>query len=279
MKLRDTIAKLIDTAVIEDKDALTARIADIPDLDLGEHFNPLSEAVNKLIDSRVAHENPTIAERVRTNVIGEFNRAQINNFKEAGLNASEIEELAKLDPAERTQAFSNMLDIKHKQKYGVTQSEREKELEAKYKAVEEAREKDKLEYDARLRAHEREIEREQVNHALNTFVAALPLNTEVFNTHTRVSIAADLIRQKVKEYGGELHVVDGKLVARSPKGEALWEGNTQTDLTKIAQKALVEQNLLKAKVENRNGGGIPAPTKTPQGKVNRAANAYLKYIK
>lgn len=279
MKLRDTIAKLIETAAIDDKDALTARIADVPDIDLGDQFSPLYDAVGKLIDSRVAHENPVIAERVRTTVIGEFNKAQIHNFKEAGLSESEIEDLAKLEPTERTLAYRDMLENRHKQKYSVTQSEREKELEAKYKAVEEAREKDKLEFDARLRTHEREIEKEQVNHSLNTFVAALPLNTEVFTNQTRVAIAADLIRQKVREYGGELCVVDGKLVARSPKGESLWEGNVQMDLIKIAQKALTEQQLLKAKVENRGTGAPPPMKPEPNKKINRASSAYLKYIK
>lgn len=279
MKLRESLAKLIETSTIDDKESLIIELAKVQDVDLGETFTPLSEAINRMIDSKVAHENPEIADRVRTRVVAEFNKAQISNFKDAGLSDGEIEELAKLEPTERTAAYTQMLDKRYQVKYNATQSERELQLEALNKAIEAEREKDRVNFETRLRSHEREIAKEQINHSLNTFTSSLPLNPDVFTPTTRVSIASDLIRRKVQEFGGDLFVVDGQLKALSPKGESLWDGNIQMDLTKIAHKALSEQNLIRAtpKPDPRpNPGGKPSGG--GGGKENRAAKAYLKYV-
>jgi hypothetical protein len=283
MTTRQLVSKLIEAADIENKEQLISAIGKIPESEIGDEFKPLEEAMGRIIDERVAHMKPEVAEKIRSGVYRELTTAQIEQFRKAGLAEEELKELEAMQVYDRTQRSIEFVDRALQKKYSVSQSHREIELEAKSKILEEKIKAEEARHAAEKSEFLRQFEETQKRNALHGFVKSLPLNNEVLNEGTRVIVATDMIENYIESIGGQIVFNNGQLhVRKKGSSDVLFENNSVVDLTKAAKKALEAQNLLKKEEKMLPpipGGGIPNRV-IKINNVNRAQAAFAsKYNK
>lgn len=275
MTTREVVAKLIEVSDIPNKDTLINSIDKIPAHEIGEDFKSLEDAMGRIIDSNHAHARPEVAERIRNSVLNELTQSQIATYKESGFDDAEIAELQKADVYQRAAVASKMLDKKLQAKYSVSQSQREIELEAQRKNLEDKLNAAEKHYVAAKEEFVRQQNEVQRQSAIRDYVKGFQMNEDVLTPEKRVQVALEQIEGYVKAIGGRIILHDGQLLVRKEgTSDVLLDGNVPLNIKQVTERALRELNLLKTQGPQKPISNI-IQTKRQEGTVNRAQQAYL----
>lgn len=261
MKVSELIGQVLDAAQIENKASFIEAMSKLQDAELGETFDGLRPALKRLVDATVAHQIPEIADRVRGSVVDEIQNQQIAELAAAGFTEAEIAELKGLSTGKIKKALEKQ-ELRLKEKYGATATEREAKAEAELKQMREALEREKMEGRLKIESFQKDQQRLAKEAAFRNYIAALPLDESMLTPELRIHAASMAVQSEIDKLNGELVYVNGQLVLRKAGDPALsvTDGVRPLTLDEVSRRALASQNLLK---KEKNPAKTPLPTPAP----------------